>query len=550
MLSNVLKHYKRLDVQKKIVLASENKEAVGSFGGKGYARRPDVLVYPADVFELVKNGVTSFHISEETWSDPLQIETGMPRKQLDDLRIGWDLVLDIDCPYWEFAKIVAHLFVQSLKANGVRSISVKFSGNKGFHIGVPFEAFPSMINGIETRTLFPEGPRKIAQYLLHYISDNLIRVEDDVVFFGDFSYPFEDIQSITGKDADELLHSFCSSCGAEFKASEKKVLFTCPVCGLNISPDQPLDYKKCPTCGVLMERSVLDRSEKCCANPHIVKTFDPLSIVEVDTVLIAPRHLYRAPYSYHEKSGLVSVPLPLDSIMSFDKSQAKIGNVRFDIPFLERQNADPEEGVHLLSASLEFSARQELKKSEKESVFQYSKDFKPKEFEDVTTAIPEKFFPPCIQAILKGLADGKKRALFVLINFLSSVGWNYGEMESFLRDWNKRNPEPLREVYLLGQLRHWKTHKKRVFPPNCDNKAYYHDFHVCNPDNLCRYVKNPALYAIKKARFAQKQEFRRSVRVKEGLDKTVEKDVVVAGNPEYAVDPGVSKTSNNPETSD
>jgi len=132
MLSNTLKHYKRPEVQRAIVDAAEGKEAVGSYGGKGYARRPDVLVYPADVFELVKQGITSFHLSEETWSNPLNIVTGMRPQELSTLRTGWDLVLDIDCPYWEFAKIVTWLFVRALEDHNIKSISVKFSGNKGF----------------------------------------------------------------------------------------------------------------------------------------------------------------------------------------------------------------------------------------------------------------------------------------------------------------------------------------------------------------------------------------------------------------------------------
>ena len=92
-----------------------------------------------------------------------------PSGILDKLRTGWDLVLDIDCPYWKYSKLITHLIIKALKKHNVSSISCKFSGNKGFHIGIPFEAFPEKINKIETRLLFPEGVRKIALYLTNYI---------------------------------------------------------------------------------------------------------------------------------------------------------------------------------------------------------------------------------------------------------------------------------------------------------------------------------------------------------------------------------------------
>ena len=63
------------------------------------------------------------------------------------LRKGWDLVIDIDCPYWPYSKIIADLVVKALRHHHISAISAKFSGNKGFHIGVPFEAFPQKIAG-------------------------------------------------------------------------------------------------------------------------------------------------------------------------------------------------------------------------------------------------------------------------------------------------------------------------------------------------------------------------------------------------------------------
>ena len=46
---------------------------------------------------------------------------------------GWDLIIDIDAKNWQISKITAWLIVECLKEFGIKSISIKFSGNKGFH---------------------------------------------------------------------------------------------------------------------------------------------------------------------------------------------------------------------------------------------------------------------------------------------------------------------------------------------------------------------------------------------------------------------------------
>ena len=508
MLSRVLKHYKRIEVQNEIVRSAQNKEAVGRYGGEGYAKRPDVLVYPNDVIEQVKNGITSFHVSEELWSNPQRISVEMKKNEYDALRTGWDLVLDIDCPYWEFAKITTWLFVKSLREHGVDAVTVKFSGNKGFHIGVPFEAFPEKVHDAETKDLFPDGPRKIALYLLDYISTKYVSVKGETITFGDsFSFTMKELEEKTGKKTHELLQTRCANCGKTTKQqSEKKIQFVCPRCDNRIEGDVMEQYKSCQKCNVLMERTVIDTSKRCCNKPKPVTSFNPLSIVEVDTVLIAPRHLYRSPYSYHEKSGLVSVPLHTDRIMEFEKSEAEPDKIQFGKhEFLLREGVVRGQAKNLLIEAFDFAARKEQKMQEMEEIDKIERRSLKQEFEEVQTAIPEKFFPPCIQAISKGLPDGRKRAVFIMTNFLSSCGWEYDGIEEWFKKWNQKNSEPLRDQYFLGQVRYAKQHKKRVLPPNCDNQAYYKSFGVCKPDNFCRYIKNPVNYAIKRARYAQRE---------------------------------------------
>ena len=95
--------------------------------------------------------------------------------------------------------------------------------------------------------------------------------------------------------------------------------------------------------------------------------------------------------------------------------------------------------------------------------------------------------------------------MFILINFLISLGWGYKEIEDYLREWNKKNTEALRENYLVGQLRYHKTQKKKILPPNCNNDMYYLDVGVCRPDNLCSKIKNPVSYSIRKSVFSRRE---------------------------------------------
>ena len=45
----------------------------------------------------------------------------------------------------------------------------------------------------------------------------------------------------------------------------------------------------------------------------------------------------------------------------------------------------------------------------------------PKNYEEFKDRVPEKFFPESIKKGLKGLEDGKKRFVFILINFLKLI---------------------------------------------------------------------------------------------------------------------------------
>ncbi len=486
--AKALQWYKRRDVEEAILVACESREVSPRYG-QGFGKRPDALFYPADVLSFAKRKATSFHCSEERWSDPLKLKTGGSRKELDDLRAGWDLVLDVDCPYWLFAKLTAHLFVRALEDHGIKSVSVKFSGSKGFHVGVPWEAFPELHGDVETRTLFPEAPRAIAKYLVDYIASNLITVTaNTIVFDKTHKVSYEKLKEVTGKDSTGLLSEFCKRCKTRHEREERSNLavFLCGSCGHSRKAEQA-DYLKCERCNGVMEPQPIVESGRCerCGSTEFESKFNVQALIEVDTILLASRHLFRTPYSLHEKSGLVSVVIPTTSVMTFEKEDAKPEKITSFPRFLDGTKASRAEGAKLLAAAMSQAALAEQKAEGK------------REFAVPEEAVPEDLFPPCMQEMLTGLTDGKKRALFALTNFFRTCGWGHEQMSARLEEWNKKNPEPLREVILKGHLRYQKTRKEIVPPPNC--KRFYQDFGVCHPDQFCGRIKNPAQYAKFKA---------------------------------------------------
>jgi hypothetical protein len=432
-----LRYYKKKVVQEELVKHAEDKEIGTQYNG-AFGKRPDILVYPNDIIELAKQGMSSLHCSEELWYDPLQLNSNFSRKELDKLRKGWDLILDIDCAILEYSKICGNLIIKFLKYCGVKDISCKFSGNKGFHIAVPFEAFPSKVGELETKNLFPEAPRKIAFYIKENIKEELGKR----------------IMALEGGDINKIKEQ------------------------------------------VGLEIEKLVRYERNKFGDQVTK-LNVDNFLEIDTVLIASRHLYRMPYSLHEKSGLASLPINPDDVMQFEKPIADPG--KFITPlasFLDRGSIVEGSARNLLVQALDFQTKtpdqmvaQDLKEElERKRLGEEIK---------VESPITEEFYPPCIKTMLNGLEDGRKRAVFVLMNFLGQVGWEKKEIQSFLLKWNReKNVKSLRENYILSQLRYFKAGEK--LPPNCNNEAYYHATALCKADPMCAKFKNPANYTLVK----------------------------------------------------
>lgn len=425
-MASFLKFYSRRDIQKEILKIAQNREVAVKFGDKGFGKRPDILQFEGDIFEFAKEGVTSFHMSEERWHNPLDLKAGMTKAQLDNLRNGWDLVIDIDSVSFEHSQIATALILDALSFHNLDDVSLKFSGNKGFHIGIPFEAFPKKVNKVETNLLFPDGPRVIAAYLKELIKDHLTA------------------KFLENKTIEEL--------AAELGKSKN-------------------DFIK-------------------------EGQFDPFSLSDIDTILISSRHMFRAPYSIHEKSGLVSLPIKPSQLSNFKKSDAEPDNVVVDLSFFDFENKCDASQLIIQSFDWYSKLKLPLQKTEERK----------KDYEAPTTAMKEEFFPPCIKVILGGIKeDGRKRALFILLNFLKSSGWSIDEIKDLVDKWNKKNYEPLKEGYILSQISWHRKQAKSILPPNCDNNSYYKDLRFCKgDDNFCKFIKNPVNYSLRKLRFTKK----------------------------------------------
>jgi len=473
-------YYSRPEIQNAILNFSLNREICPRYF-EGFGKRPDSLQYESDIFELVKRGATSFHCSEEIWNNPLNIKTGMSEKELNHFRTGWDLLIDIDCKWFDYSKLAAKSVLDVLNNNGVKNIGLKFSGGKGFHIIVPWKAFPKEINGNETKNSFPQIPRILVNYIRHYSEKELKKNLPE-----DF---FEQFKSVDIKKGIK-----CNNCQEIANEYESVELF-CDRC--NISEHRKLNLGskeefRCPNCGKLLKKknvSPLFQCPKCDIDSkkfpnNFSKTIqtDLFELMGLDLILVSPRHLFRMPYSLHEKTALASVVIDKNKLLDFQLKDAD--------PFkIEIKNFMPDckegEATRLLIQALDWN--KDNTPAEEKKTF----DFKPINITDRS----EKNFPPCIKKILLGIADGKKRSVFALINFLRSIGTDKDEMEKILYSWNEKNEPKLPTGYIKSQIS-WALKKKPIMPPNC--KEFYQGVGVCSPDNLCQRTKNPVNYVVKK----------------------------------------------------
>ncbi len=446
-------YYSRKDIQDEIFRFCKNRETVPNFNREFFGKRPDVLDYPSDVLNLVRKGATSFHCSEEIWIDPLKIDTNMTPEQYNTIRSGWDFLIDIDSKYLDYSKIAADLIMKALKYNGVENFGIKFSGSKGFHLIVPWGAFPEEVNGIKTKDMFPEWPRAIAGYIDSLIKDKL---NEEIL---KMTKPHEKIEF-------EVIYTPTGELAIEDKISE----YVCKNCHTHMVSMVPVKSKRkimrCNVCNSAMEKvreepaffsGNKDNSKK--SPEKFEKKLKTSSLIDsVDIILVAPRHLFRAPYSLHEKTALCSAVLSPEDITNFVPSNADPLRVKIR-PFYLTPKKD--EAKKLLLNALDWVE----KKQEK------TKKYDGKEIDLSGVKVSEKMFPSTINKILEGIkSDGRKRALGILVAFFSSLNLPRDYMEEKITEWNKKNYNPLKEGYVRSQIE-WALKNKRL-PPNYDKPIY------------------------------------------------------------------------------
>ncbi len=480
-------YYSRPDIKKALYDFSQKREISPRYF-EGFGKRPDSFQYESDITALVDKGATSFHCSEELWKDPLAISTEQSEGGLNEVREGWDLLIDIDCKYLEYSKKAAKALIKAIEFHGIKNVGVKFSGSKGFHIIVPWPAFPEEVYGQKTKEKFPEFPRLICEYLTE-VARPILEKEIEA----------EDIKFTSKLDKGVR----CEKC-KKIADDVTKVVLQCPKCKREESSEIVGKQKarKCPDCGAEMREKdvrVFHRCNNCNINSITSKdmfrpamSLDIFKVLGVDVILVSSRHLFRMPYSLHEKTSLASVVIDKNDL---DKFQIRDANPLKVMVKDFYPKAEKDEARELLIQAIDWTKTRESKKVPEKKEFG----------EIVIKDLTPNLYPPCVTQILEGIKqDGRKRALFVLINFFRALKISSEEMEKRIEEWNKKNYNPLKEGYIRSQLS-WYSRQKTFLPPNC-NRPHYKDMAVCKPDGLCRFVKNPVNYVIKKSLLLRKNE--------------------------------------------
>ncbi len=503
-------YYSNPKIQKAIFDFSKDREVVPSYNMESFGKRPDSLQYPADIMAAVNKGATSFHSSEEIWHNPLEINSDMSQSDMNSLRKSWDLLIDVDSPYLDFSKIATRLLIKALEKHGIVNYGVKFSGSKGFHLIVPGKAFPEEFQEQKRHESFPVWPRAICGFLMEEIKKEY---NEEISKDEWTDSTFKALKERTGLTEEDITEIPCPNCNKSakkgnivnfvcnrckqpymrknYKITKRKLkcndivcpgfyevfnqeeLFSCDDCGYS-----SLDKKTSGRNTITYERAVKFREGY---SEDFSEERSGEMMGSADIVLVSPRHLFRMPYSLHEKTVLASIVLTKDEIPNFNPRTANPLNVEVKNFYPE---SEKDEAKNLLATALEWAKNQETQ--EETRMREKYKDMK---FEDVDYShlTPEQF-PRTIKKLLKGLQDGRKRGLFILLTFLKSIGYSPEKINETCRDWNKKNQPPLKEGYLKSQVDWHLKQKRKILPPNYSNQSFYKDLKLFDkkPD-----AKNP-----------------------------------------------------------
>ncbi|MFH1420876.1 MAG: hypothetical protein ABIG30_02815 [Candidatus Aenigmatarchaeota archaeon] len=413
-MQQVAQYYNNEELLNRMVADAQEREVAGAYWDGRYDKRPNIVQYASDIKNMANKGITSFHFSVERWSNAMMLASATQEKQ-NELRTGFDFVLDMDSKIGiDGAKACALEILRLFEKYGIKNYGMKFSGSRGFHLVIPWNAFPKEIDYKPTAKRYPEIPKILANFIANEISESLMHAL---------------IKLKTYKKLSDLL-------------------------------DEP------------------------------ASTLEPFYFVDLERGW-SNRHMFRAPFSLNEKKWLASIPLTKQTLEAFDMIMALPEHVgrHLKTPFFK--STDDVEIENLLLDAIDWNARQ--KKEEIKVVKKVPRN-------PITQKMLESDFPPCIKLILNGLADGRKRSMFTLINFLNRMNWTTEEIIERVQQWNENNPRPLPRSLLIGQLRYHVGGE--TLPANCYNEAFYKSIGngICRPDEMCisRKIRNPITYPFKK----------------------------------------------------
>ncbi len=491
-------YYSNPKVQEALVKFGRDREVVPRYF-EGFGKRPDSIQYPSDVQGPVFKGATSFHCSQEIWKDPLKINSDGGMDEMNELRKGWDLLIDIDSPFLDYAKIAAKLIIKEFKKRGIKNYGIKFSGSKGFHIIVSSKAFPEEYEGVLTKDMFPEWPRAITEYLMYKIREEYSKEIDRIS-------TENEIEERTDISKEDFVVVYCTQCNKPTRKGNI-VFFKCNECGMeNEIRDHKITKKRlkclredCPGIREIIDSKEYHYCENC--KDHENKKIQLNSdrnpeyfekakerVGSPDLILVSSRHLFRMPYSLHEKTALASVVLSENELDSFNPNDANPLQVKIR-DFIPNNNEG--EAEKLLGEAINW--KKETTQTEEEiNKKKYSRTDKIE-----LTGVTEDDFPESIKKLLNGLKDGRKRGLFILITFLRSCGFSPEYINEKVREWNKKNDQPLKEGYVKSQIDWHLKQKKQILPPNYENPSFYRDLGLIDKK---QDAKNPIVDVLRRKR--------------------------------------------------
>ncbi|HDL02315.1 MAG TPA: hypothetical protein ENH20_00600, partial [Candidatus Pacearchaeota archaeon] len=377
------------------------------------------------------------------------------------------------------------------------------SGGKGFHIILPFKAFPKELNGLQTKDQFPDWPRAIATYLFKKIrnpmNQKILELSSKEKLKKQGELVSEHLcPKCAGPTQTKTIGKYicpdikCKTQVESMKSNRKDML--CPGCNGKMNRTSQREIQYCETCKINTAKLEATSSYGGIQQKNTQQQFKEEITIKstedsVDVVLVSPRHLFRAPYSLHEKTAYASIPLDKSQIEDFKPSDAdplKITKIKNFMP-----DSIEGEATQLLAEA--------LRQAEKEKPKEAEKKYEGKGVDLKGLTITDDMFPPIIKQLLKGIPkDGRKRALSLLLAFFTSLEFPQDYIEEKINEWNNKNYAPLKQGYIKSQIS-WSLKNKRL-PPNYD-KPIYKEFGITAPP--APGIKNPINYTIKKA-FAAK----------------------------------------------